>query len=135
MGNFTRGIYKILLNGTVEKEVVPVDCPTSLHFDYQNKDLYYFSSCKQKIGTSRMDGSLSHPLPGTYKFLYGSSSFGNHLYWTHIADNTATVTCKNMADTGGQQEPEDLYAMKDTFFRDLQVVHPSNQPSSKLASC
>ncbi len=119
---------RIPLNGSNEEKMIHTECPYSHALDYRSRDLYWLDGCNYHIGTSKIDGSLKHVIKtgeNTY-FPYGASMFENHIYWAETGE-TSTVYCTETKAFN----PDVTYSARNLVFRDIQIVHFSNQPSSK----
>lgn len=130
MGDRKReGIYRVPMDGDKDDEkIIDTQCPDSLALDYKSRYLYWIDGCNYQLGTSKVDGTLDHLLrTGANRFFpYGCSVLKSHIYWTQAGD-VSFVYC---FETKSAVEDE-IYSQKNTIMRDIQIVHPSNQPSCK----
>lgn len=131
MGDSQReGIYRIEINTGEEMEIVGgTKCPTAISLDYSTRDLYWTQHCNYELKTSKMDGSNIRTLSSglNQMFAYGASAYNNHIFWTQSNSNYSIECFERRTERHHR-----IYTLSGTgIFWDLEIVHPSLQPSSK----
>ena len=122
------GIYRIPVNGTEgsANHIVNMDCSYSMTLSFKTGDIYSLDSCFNNVKSSKIDGShveLVIPNIGV-GFAYGSSMFGDKLFWSQVSDGSS-VKYFDMNTTTSH----DIFQRSTDIFTDVTVVHSSNQPS------
>ena len=122
------GIYRIPVNGTEGRadRIVDMLCPYSMTLSFKTGDIYALDSCFNYVKSSKIDGShLELVIPNIgVGFVYGSSMFGDKLFWCQVSDGSS-VKYFDMNTTTNH----DIFQTSTDIFTDVTVVHSSNQPS------
>ena len=122
------GIYRIPVNGTEGRanHIVDINCPYSMTLNFKTGDIYTLDSCSNFMKSSKIDGSHQEMvIPNIgYGFVYGSSVFGDKLFWSQVSGGS-TVKYFDMNTTTSH----DIFQRVTDIFTDITAVHSSSQPS------
>ena len=122
------GIYRIPVSGMKGRtnRVIHSNCPYSMTLNIKTGDIYTLDSCSNFVKSCKIDGSSQKMAISNigYGFVYGSSMFGEKLFWSQISGGS-TVKYFNMNTTTSYE----IFQRNTDIFMDIAVVHSSNQPS------
>lgn len=126
MDSMRGGIHRILVDEQKNEKIIPTRCPHSFTIDYMSRDIFWNDGCTYQTKTCKLDGSSSRLLDiGHSFFSYGTSVFKSRLCW--ISNNERSVFCSDVVNVDVKK-----IHTQGTIMRDMQLVHPLNQPSGKL---